>query len=577
MQGEYKIKRSRIWRVWLRYNWWKPLLHIILIVLCIVNLYPFFWMLGTSLKAEAEASNERMTPFPELKYKLSKNFSIKDILPFEIEPSLKTVEDDNFNRLLTRLKNKLLIIEKLQNSEWKENVLQVIQKVLFISGEPEVILIKNEIDKIKSGMDIARSSGRRSHYNEMRKLFLEKNKELNSRIYKYLLYLEETGCIKISGHKVFPDNKIFDSEYIKKESLYVKKVIEALREHFVFSTVKVAYLVKADIKEALAYLFELRDIGVLKEINYDSESGFVLSSGAKESIYNGLRPRQILMMFSMYEENARRKESRATYAVDCRSVKDYASAFGIPDLHIAKEELEEARKKGLLTYGSLQWKNYWVVLKGEHFLLYTITSIVITAATIIGVVISSSMLGYALARMNFPGRMWVLSTIIVASILPGEARIIPIFNMLLSAGALKNLWGMVLWLISFGIGNALLMAGFFISLPKEVDEAAQVDGAGVFRTFFDIALPMARPIVMTVGLFAFLNAWNNFLIPLLCSITRPSMQPLAVAVYNFQQGHLGKWHEINAAASIMIVPVILLFLCVQKHVVRSIAVGAIKG
>ena len=102
-------------------------------------------------------------------------------------------------------------------------------------------------------------------------------------------------------------------------------------------------------------------------------------------------------------------------------------------------------------------------------------------------------------------------------------------------------------------------------------------GAGVFRTFFDVALPMARPIVMTVGLFAFLGAWNNFLVPLLCTVSRPSMQPLAVAVYNFQRGHEGKWQLINAAASVMIVPVILLFLLVQKHVVKAIAVGAVKG
>ena len=79
------------------------------------------------------------------------------------------------------------------------------------------------------------------------------------------------------------------------------------------------------------------------------------------------------------------------------------------------------------------------------------------------------------------------------------------------------------------------------------------------------------------GLFAFLGAWNNFLVPLLCTVSRPSMQPLAVAVYNFQRGHPGKWHQINAAASVMIVPVILLFLTVQKHVVKSIAVGAVKG
>jgi raffinose/stachyose/melibiose transport system permease protein len=187
------------------------------------------------------------------------------------------------------------------------------------------------------------------------------------------------------------------------------------------------------------------------------------------------------------------------------------------------------------------------------------------------------MLGYSLATLKFPGKFWVLGVILAASILPGEARMIPIFKMLMSVGAMDNLWGMIFWLTSFGLGNTLLMAGFFLTLPKDVYEAAAVDGAGPFRTFFDVALPMAKPIVMTVGLFAFLTSWNNFLVPLLCTISRPSMQPLAVAVYNFQQGHPGKWHQINAAAAIMIIPVIILFLLVQKYVVKSIAVGAIKG
>ena len=88
---------------------------------------------------------------------------------------------------------------------------------------------------------------------------------------------------------------------------------------------------------------------------------------------------------------------------------------------------------------------------------------------------------------------------------------------------------------------------------------------------------MARPIVMTVSLFAFLSAWNNFLIPLLCTQAKPAMQPLAMAVYAAQQERTGFWALTNAAAAIMVLPVIGMFLALQKHIVNAIAVGAVKG
>jgi len=290
----------------------------------------------------------------------------------------------------------------------------------------------------------------------------------------------------------------------------------------------------------------------------------------------GLNARQTSMLQSLRDENARRAESRAAFPEDRWTADAYARKFHV-EPSVAQAEIDELVGRGLLVAGRLQSENYWIVLKNENFILHFLTTLVVTIAVVVLTVLSSSMLGYALARLRFPGKMLVLALMLAGAVAPREAVIIPIFRLLKSLGALNGIWGMVLWLTGVGIGNAFLMAGFFLTLPKEVEEAAAVDGAGPFRTFFDVALPMARPIVTTVGLFAFLNAWNNFLIPLLCTVSRPSMQPLAVAVYNFQRGHPGKWQEINAAAAIMIVPAIALFLILQRHIVKGVAVGAIKG
>ena len=423
---------------WVRYRGWTVLAHALLIVCGLLNLYPFIWMLGTSLKAEDEASTRRQTPVPQLKYRLS---------PFG-------------DALRTHLaKPQLELLATLQHD---------------------------------GGSATAES------------------------------HMRATG---------------------------------------------------QDLATARADLESLAAKGLLDRTG---DAAWRLAAAAAGKVANGLNPRQLLTLRSMRDENQRRSESRATFAHDRRTVAAYAKDHhvGLPQ---ARAEIRELADRGLLVAGRVQPVNYWIVLKEENFILHFLTSLTITVAVVFLTVLTTSMVGYALARLRFPGKMLVLGLMLVGAVAPREAVIIPIFRLLKSMAALDGLWGMVLWLAGVGVGNAFLMAGFFLTLPREVEEAAAVDGAGPFRTFFDVALPMARPIVMTVGLFAFLTAWNNFLIPLLCTVSRPSMQPLAVAVYNFQRGHPGKWHQINAAAALMIVPVILLFLFVQKHVVRSIAVGAVKG
>lgn len=458
----------------LRYK--APLLfvHLLLIVLGVLNLYPFLWMLGTSMKAEAEASTDRMRPVPVAKFQLVENLDIHRVLPLALQPGLQRAENQDARaNELSMLRSKLTLLDRMRRP----------------SDEP------------------ARTHG-----------------------------------------------------------------------------VAFAGIARVPLEQANAELAQMAAIGLLEPDGvYASPEGNIpayrLTEAGRGPIVRNLVPRQVHTLLALYMENNRRAETRSTFAPDRVTVGEYAASHGIEDekVEVAERELREMREAGYLADGTWQVENYWVVLKGENFLLNFLTSVMITIVVVLGTLYSSSMLGYALARIRFPGRFWVLGAMIFASVLPSEARMIPIFKMLLSVNGFETLWGLTIWLTSFGVGNALLMAGFFLTLPKEVNEAAAVDGAGVFRAFFDIMLPMARPIFMTVGLFAFLTSWNEFLVPLLCTISRPSMQPLSVAVYNFQAGHPGKWHEINAAASIMIIPVILGFLAVQKHVVNSIAVGAVKG
>jgi len=247
---------------------------------------------------------------------------------------------------------------------------------------------------------------------------------------------------------------------------------------------------------------------------------------------------------------------------------DYASGLA---------DLKQLEGFGMVQGVRAQPKNYHFVWTQMKFWMYTATSFLITAGVVIITILMTSMLGYALARIRFPGKWLLLGLMIVGAVAPSEAAIIPVFRFLLATGMLENLWGTVVWIAGVSIGNALLMAGFFLTLPKEVEEAAYVDGAGPFRTFFLIAMPMAKPIIYTVGLFAFLGAWNQFIIPLITSISKMENQPLAMAVYMFRSGYEQNWNWINAASAIMVVPVIILFIFLQRFIVNAIAVGAVKG
>lgn len=448
----------------LRYRAPLLLVHLMLLVLGLLNLYPFVWMLGTSLKAEAEASTHRMSPVPLPKYRLAEGVSIAQVLPEVLLPAAD-LQADRFPAALARLRAQLTLIDRLQRTP---------------------------------------------------------------------------------GSHTTPE-------------LY-------------------AAIARIPLAEAAEALRGLAGIGLLQRADAEADAPrYRLPPQAPAEIAQQLRPRQLLALLSLEAENRRRAQTRVTFAEDRITVAEYAAQAGLADLETAAAELEAMRGAGWLADATWQHENYWIVLQGEHLLLNVLTSLLVTFLVVVMTLMASSMLGYALARLNFPGRFWVLGCMIFASILPTEARMIPVFQLLMAVRGLETLWGMALWLTSFGVGNALLMAGFFLSLPKEVTESASVDGAGPFRCFFDIMLPMARPIVMTVGLFAFLTSWNEFLVPLLCTLSRPSMQPLSVAVYNLQAGMPGQWHIINAAASIMVLPVILGFLLVQKHVVNSIAVGAVKG
>lgn len=298
-----------------------------------------------------------------------------------------------------------------------------------------------------------------------------------------------------------------------------------------------------------------------------------------------LNPGQEEVVLALISEEERRREnlrSHVPWRVGIDGYRRLAGLEGQDDEAVAgrmQQELQELEAQGWLQSRRFQHENWGVVWNTMGFWLRTCTTLVLTALVVYLTVLTSSLLGYCLARQRFPGKIVVIAVTLIAAlnVVPREAVMVPIFLFLRDLSFLGTIWAPALWLVGASASSALLMAGYFLSLPKEVEEAATVDGAGPWRTFFCIVLPMAQPMVATISLFAFLGAWNDFLIPLLTTIAHPHLQPLAVAVYDFRGGHAQSWELINAAAAIMVLPVILIFMILQKRIVAAVATGAVKG
>jgi raffinose/stachyose/melibiose transport system permease protein len=226
---------------------------------------------------------------------------------------------------------------------------------------------------------------------------------------------------------------------------------------------------------------------------------------------------------------------------------------------------------------SFQLENYVRAWKTANFSTYFFNTAIITVSVAIIVVVLCALTGYALGRYEFPGRKVIFVLVAATLFLPKGYTIIPIYTLVNSLGLNNSLAGVVL----AEAGGAhvlfiLLFAAYFRGLPKELEEAGQIDGAGFLRTFFQVMLPLAKPTIATTGILQFMYTWNSFLIPLVFTLSKPELRTLGVGMFQFVGEHSVDWTGAAAAASISLIPIILIFVFFQRYFVEGIA-GAVKG
>jgi multiple sugar transport system permease protein len=202
------------------------------------------------------------------------------------------------------------------------------------------------------------------------------------------------------------------------------------------------------------------------------------------------------------------------------------------------------------------------------------SAIVATMATVISLLLNT-MAGYAFAKLRFAGREKVFRLLLGALVIPGQVTMIPLFALVKEMGLVSTYGGVIVPLLTtvFGI---FLVRQYALSLPDELLEAARIDGASERLIFFRIVVPLMRPILVTLGILTFLATWNDFMWPLIV-LTEQSMQTLPVALAGLSREYVQENELMMSGAVITVVPVLILFLALQRYYIAGILAGGVKG
>jgi multiple sugar transport system permease protein len=218
----------------------------------------------------------------------------------------------------------------------------------------------------------------------------------------------------------------------------------------------------------------------------------------------------------------------------------------------------------------VQWSNYPAALNTVPFLQYLRNTLTLCFVTVIGAVVSSAMVAYGFARLDFRGRGVLFTLMISTMALPGQVTMVPVFALFRWLGWYGTYLPLTVPAFCGSAFFIFLLTQFFRTLPDELSEAARVDGASDLTIFARIALPLAKPALATVALFQFLGTWNDFFGPLLY-INEPSKYTLAYGLQQFLSQYGTKWAQLMAGATLFTVPIIVLFFFAQKTFIQGIA------
>lgn len=223
------------------------------------------------------------------------------------------------------------------------------------------------------------------------------------------------------------------------------------------------------------------------------------------------------------------------------------------------------------------WQNYTTILRSPSFWQQLRNSVVVMVATSIGVVTLASMPAFVFARMSFRGRELLFNFFTLGLLFPAAVAILPLYITLRQANLVDSLWGVILPQVAFGLpGNILIMRGFFATIPRELDEAAAIDGCSPAGFFVRVVLPLMRPALAAVVVLTMVASWNNFFLPLLV-LNSEKLYTLPLGIMQFQGQFGTDWGKVLAFVSLALVPTIGFYLLAERQIIAGLTAGAVKG
>lgn len=226
------------------------------------------------------------------------------------------------------------------------------------------------------------------------------------------------------------------------------------------------------------------------------------------------------------------------------------------------------------------FSNYIDAFQKGNFLRYTWNSVFLSSLVAVLALITSSLAGYVMARHEFPGKKLLLSMYLAFMFVSlGAVSLYPQYKLLHSLGLTGSLVGLALVLTGGQGTNIFLIMGYIKTLPKELDESALIDGCSYFRVYWKIILPLIKPVLGVVVLFAFRTAWNDYITSLVFTMSNPALKPLTVAVVSlrYSTNAAAEWNIMTAGAAIALLPVLILYVFTSKQFISGLTAGAVKG
>ena len=223
----------------------------------------------------------------------------------------------------------------------------------------------------------------------------------------------------------------------------------------------------------------------------------------------------------------------------------------------------------------LKWSNYLEAMSLQPFGRFFLNSMIVAGASVAGQLTFCSMAAYAFARLRFRWREKVFALYLSTMMIPAIVTIIPAFLLINTFGWVNTYWALFTPTVS-SVWGIFLLRQFFLTIPKDLEDAARIDGASEFTIFLKVILPLSKPALATLGIFAFMGSWKDFLWPLIVT-NRIDMRTVEVGIANFSNLYSTDWPHQMAAAVVVMFPVIIVFIFAQKYFVKGITMTGLKG